>query len=74
MDKVYLMKRNISYLLKTLNHPLVRYHPCRDLDVLDSILSRPKQQPDSSLKERVEEENELQLHRITCNIIIIKDK
>jgi len=74
MDKVYSMKRNIFHMLKTLDHPRVRYHQCGDFDVLDSILLRPKWQPDSNLKERFEEENEPQLHRITGDIVIIKDK
>jgi len=74
MDKVYSMKRNISHMLKTPDHPRVRYHQCRDFDILDSLLSRPKQQPDSNLKEGFEEENEPQLHRITGDIVIIKDK
>jgi len=74
MDKVYSMKRNISQMLKTPDHPRVRYHQCGDFDVLDSILSRPKRQADSNLKEGSEEEKELQLHRITGDIVIIKDK
>jgi len=74
MDKVYSMKRNISHMLKTPDHPRVRYHQCGDFDVLDSILSRPKQQVDSNLKERFKEENEPPLHGITSDIIIIKDK
>jgi len=74
MDKVYSTKRNISHMLKTLNHPHVRYHQCGDFDILDSILSRPKGQSDSNLKERFEEENEPQLHLITGDIVIIKDK
>jgi len=74
MDKVNSMKRNISQMLKTLDHPRVRYHQCGDFDVLDSILSRPKRHPDSNLKERFEEENEPKLHLITSDIVIIKDK
>jgi len=74
MDKVYSMKRNISHMLKTPDHPRVRYHQCGDFDVLDSILLRRKRQPDINLKERFEEENEPQLHRITGDIVIIKDK
>jgi len=74
MDKVYSMQRNISHMLKTPNHPRVRYHQCGDFDVLDSILSRSKRQPDSNLKERFEEEKEPQLHRITGDIVIIKDR
>jgi len=74
MDKVYSMKRNISHMLKTPDHPRVRYHQCGDFHVLGSILSRPKRQPDSNLKEHFEEENEPQLHRITGDIVIIKDK
>jgi len=74
MDKVYSMRRNISHRLKTPDHPCVRYHQCGDFDVLHSILSRPKRQPDSNLKEHFEEENEPQLHRITSDIVIIKDK
>jgi len=74
MDKVYAMKRTISHMLNTPDHPRVRYHQCGDLDVLDLIISRPKRQPDSNLKERFEEENEPQLHRITIDIVIIKDK
>jgi len=74
MDKVYSMKRNISHMLKTPNYPHGRYHQCGDFDVLDSILSRPKRQPDSHLKQRFEEENEPQLHQITGDIVIIKDK
>jgi len=68
------MKRIISHMLKTPTHQHVRYHQCGDFDVLDSILSRPKRQPDSNLKERFQEENEPQLHRITSDIVIIKDK
>ena len=74
MDKVYSMKRNISHMLKTPDHPRIRYHQCGDFDVLDSILSRPKRQPDSNLKERFEEENEPQLPQITCAMVIIKDE
>jgi len=74
MDKVYSMKRNISHILKTPDHPRVRYYQCGDFDVLDSILSRPKRHPDSNLKEHFEEENELQLPRITGDIVIMKDK
>ena len=73
MDKVYSMKWNISHMLKTPDHPRIRSHQCGDFDVLDSILSRPKRQPDSNLKERFEEENEPQLHRITGDLVIIKD-
>jgi len=68
------MKRIISHMLKTPTHPHFRYHQCGDFDVLDSILSRPKRQPDSNLKEGFQEENEPQLHRITSDIVIIKDK
>ena len=60
-------------MLKTPDHPRVRYHQCGDFDFLDSILSRPKRQPDSNEKERFEDENEPQLHRITADIVIIKD-
>jgi len=74
MDKLYSMTRNISHMLKTPNHPHVRYHPCGDFDILDSILSRPKRQPESNLKERFKEANEPQLYRITGDIVIIKDK
>jgi len=74
MDKVYSMKRNIFHMLKTPDHPRVRSNPCGDFDVLDSFLSRPKRQPDSNLKERFEEANEPQLHRITGDIVIIKAK
>jgi len=74
MDKVYSMKRNISHMLKTLNHPRVRYHQCGDIDVLDSILSRPKPLADSNLKERFEKENEPQLHWITGDIVTIQNK
>jgi len=74
MDKASSMKRNISHMLKTPDHPGVRYHQCGDFDVGDSILSRPKRHPDSNFKARFEEENEPQLHRITSDIVIIKDK
>jgi len=74
IDKVYSMKRNISHMLKTPNYPGIRYYQCGNFDVLDSILSGPKLQPDSNLKECFEEENEPQLHRITGDIVIIKDK
>ena len=74
MDKVYAMKRNIRLMLKTPNHPRFTYHQCPDFDVLKSILSRPKRQPESNLKEGFEEENEPQLHRITGDIVIINDK
>jgi len=39
MHKVYSVKRNISHMVKTPDHPRVRYHQCADFDVLDSILS-----------------------------------
>jgi len=74
MDKVYSMKRNISHMLKTPDHPRVRYHQCGNFDVLDSILSPPKRQPDRNLKEHFEEENEPQLPRITGDMVIITDK
>jgi len=74
MDKVYSMKMNNSHMLKTPDHPPIRYHQCGDLDIRYSILSPPKQQPDSNLKERFEEDNVPQLHRITGDIVIIKDK
>jgi len=74
MDKVYSMKMNISHMLKTPDHPRVRYPECGDFDVLDSILSRPKRQPDSNLKAPFEGKNEPQLHRITGDMVIIKDK
>ena len=74
MNKVYSMKRNISYMLKTPDHPRVRYYQYGDFDFLDSILSRLKQQPERNMKERFADENEPQLHRITCDIVIIKDK
>jgi len=45
-------------MVKTPNHPLVRYHRWAHFDVLDTILLRPKQQPDSNLKEHFEEEHE----------------
>ena len=61
-------------MLKTPDHPRVRYHQCGNFDVLDSILSRPKRQTDSNLKEGFKEENEPQLHGITGDIVIIKDK
>jgi len=61
-------------MLKTPNHPRVRYHQCGDFDVRDLILSRPQRQPDSNLKERFEEENEPQLDWITGDLVIIKDK
>ena len=65
---------NISHMMKTPNHPWVRYHQCGDFDRLDSILLQPKRQPDSNLKEPCEEQNEPQLHRITGDIGRIKDK
>ena len=74
MDKVYSMKRNISHMLKTPNHPLVKYHQCGNFDILESILSRPKRQPDSNWKEGFAEENQPQLHWITGDIVIIMDK
>ena len=74
IDKVYYMKRNISHMLKTPDHPRVRYHQGGDFDVVDSILALSKRQPDSNLKERFEEEHEPQLHLITGDIVIIKDK
>jgi len=74
MHKVYSIKRNISHMLKTPDHPPVRYHQCGDFDVLDSMLASPKWQPDSNLQERFEEENELQLHQISGDIVTIKDK
>ena len=72
MDQVNSMKRNISHMLKIANHPGIRYYPCGDFDVLDSILSRPERQPDSNLKERFKEENEPQLYWITGDIVIIR--
>jgi len=74
MDKVYSIARNISHMLKTPDHPRVRYHQSGDFDVLDAILTRLKRQPDSNLKERYKEENERQLPRITGDIVIIKAK
>jgi len=74
MNKVYSIQRNISQMLKTPNYPHVRYHQCGDFEVLDSILSRPKWQLDTNFKAPFEEENEPQLHRITGDIVIIKDK
>jgi len=74
MEKVYSMQRNISHMLQTPNHLRVRYHQCGDFGVLDSILLRPKQQPDSNLNEHFEEENGPQLHQMTGDIVIIKDK
>jgi len=68
------MKRNISHMLKTPDHPHVRYHQCGNFNVVGSLLSRPKRLPDTHLKERFEEENEAQLHGITGEIVIIKDK
>jgi len=68
------MRRNISNVLTTCDHPRIRYHQCGDFDVLESTLSRPKRQPDSNLKDRFEEEHEPQLHRITGDIVIINDK
>ena len=35
IDKVYLMKSNISHMLKTPDHPRDRYHQCHGFDVLD---------------------------------------
>ena len=61
-------------MLKTPDRPSVRYHQCDDFEVLASILSPRKLQPDSNLKEHFEEENEPQLHRITGDIVIIKYK
>jgi len=74
MDKVYSMKRNISHMLKTPDHPRVRYHKCGNFDVMDSILLQPKRQLERNLKELFEEEYEPQLPRITGDIVIIKDK
>jgi len=45
------MKRNSSHMVKIPNHPRVKYHECGDCDVLDSILSRPKRQPDTNWEE-----------------------
>ena len=61
-------------MVKTANHPRVKYHECGDFDVLDSILSRPKLQPDTNWKEGFAEENEPQLDWITGDIVIIMDK
>jgi len=74
MDKVYSMQRNISHTLKTGDHPRIRNPQCGDFDVLDSILSRSKQQPDSNWKDRFEDANEPQLHWITGDIVIINEK
>jgi len=74
MDKVYSMKRNISHMWQTPNHPRVRYQQCGDFDLLDLILSEPKRQPDSHLKRRFEKENDPQVQWITGDIVIIKDK
>ena len=75
MDKVYAVETNISHTLKTPNHSRIRYHQSGDFDVLDWIISQHKWQPDTStnLKEGFEEENEPRLHRITGDIVIIKD-
>jgi len=61
-------------MLKTPNHQCVRYHQCGVFDTLDSILSRLKHQPDGKLKERFEAENKPQLHRITGDLVLTKDK
>jgi len=61
-------------MLKNPNDQRVTYHQCADFDALDSILSRPKRQPDSNLTENFEVENEPQLQRVTGDIVIIKDK
>jgi len=41
---------------------------------MKAILSRPKRQPESHLKESFEEENEPKLQSVTGDIIIINDK
>ena len=74
MDKDYSMKRNISHMLKTPNHPRFRYHQCDNFDLQDSVLARPKQWPDSYRKEYVGNANESELQWIFCDIVIIKDK
>ena len=61
-------------MVKTPNHRCVRYHQCCVFDFQDSILSRPKLQWDTKLEEGFNEENEPQLHRITGDIVITKDK
>jgi hypothetical protein len=61
-------------MLKTPNHPRVTYHQCSDFDVMEAILSRPKRQPESNLKEDFEEENEVKLQPVSGDIVIIKDK
>ena len=73
-DKVYQMKRNIRQMLQNPNHPRVAYHQCSDFDVMEAILSQPKQQPESNLKKSLEEENEPKLQSVTGDIVIINDK
>jgi len=68
------MKRNICPMLKTLNHPHVRYHQYGNFDVLDSLDSQSKHQLYNNLKKYFENKHEPQLPRITGNIGIIKDK
>jgi len=61
-------------MLKTLNHPHIRYHQYANFDVLDSLYSQSKHQPYTNLKKYFKHEQEPQLPRITGNIGIIKDK
>jgi len=73
-DKVYQMKRNIRQMLKDRKEPHAVYPQCASFDLMKAILSRPKQQPESSLKETFAEENEPKLESVTGDIIIINDK
>ena len=61
-------------MLQNPNHPRVTYYQCSDFDVMEAILSRPKRQPESNLKESFEEENEPKLQSVTGDIVIINDK
>ena len=69
-DKVYQMKRNIHQMLNDRKHPHAVYHQCAGFDVMKGILSRPKRQPESNLKDSFEEENEPKLQSVTGDIII----
>lgn len=73
-DRLYKMKRNVRKMLETPQHPRVVYHQCTDFDVMDAILSRPKRQPESNLRESFEKENEPTLQSVTGEIVIINDR
>jgi len=64
------MERNIHQMLKDRKKPRAVYHQCAGLDVMKAILSQPKRQPESNLKESFEEENVHKLQFVAGDIII----